>query len=330
MISRISTPSSAGRSSRPTWPAHAISSPVSRTKTSSRFAGRRSPPGAFAVEPQHGDRRAGAPRRQARGLRLGLDLRQLLRRSVDLDRLAAGVLDDQLLRRAHRDRAAVRHDRHAVGEPLGLLDVVGRHQDRRALGAQPVDQRPQLLAHLRVEADGRLVEQHEPRPVHERAGDQQPAAHAAGELVDARVTAVGEVRDLERALDRILALAPAEPVEEREHEQVLLDGQRDVEVVELRHDAALRARLLGLAGQLVAEHGELALVGDRLRGEHPHRRRLARAVRAEQADARALGHVEVEPVDGGDRSVALDDAAQSDRWGAGHRPSSMTDSAPRL
>ena len=101
-------------------------------------------------------------------------------------------------------------------------------------------------------------------------------------------------------------------VEVREDEQVLLDRQRHVEVVELRHDAAFGARRLGLAGQPVAEHLDLALVGDRLRGQHPHRRRLARAVGAEQADAGALGHFEVEVVDGGDRAVALDDAAQAE------------------
>ena len=87
----------------------------------------------------------------------------------------------------------------------------------------------------------------------------------------------------------------------------------DVEVVELRHDAALRARRLRLLRQPEAEHLELALVGDRLRGQQPHRRRLAGAVRPEQADARALRHVEVEPVDGGDRAVALHHAAQTDR-----------------
>ena len=68
--------------------------------------------------------------------------------------------------------------------------------------AQRVDQRPELLAHLRVEADGRLVEQHEPRPVDERPRDQQTPAHPAGELVDARVAPVDELRDLERPLDR--------------------------------------------------------------------------------------------------------------------------------
>ena len=108
-------------------------------------------------------------------------------------------------------------------------------------------------------------------------------------------------------------LAPSDPVEVGEDEQVLLHGQRDVEVVELRRDAELRPRLLRLLRQPVAEQLELALVRDRLRGEEPHRRRLARAVRAEQADAGSLAHVEVEPVDGGDLAVALDRATELDR-----------------
>ena len=108
-------------------------------------------------------------------------------------------------------------------------------------------------------------------------------------------------------------------VEVREDEQVLLDGERRVEVVGLRRDAHLGARLLGVAGQRVAEHLELAGVGDRLRGQHLHRRRLAGAVGAEQADARALGHVEVEAVDGEDVAVVLDDLAQAD--GEGGHPS---------
>ena len=165
--------------------------------------------------------------RSAARARRGLDLGQPRRRPVDLDRLAAGVLGARASAGGPTATALpCGHDRHRVGEALGLLDVVRRHQDRRALAAQAVDQRPQLLAHLRVEADGRLVEQHEPRAVHERAGDQQPPAHAARELVDPRVAAVAQVGDLERALDRRPALGARDPVEVREDEQVLLDGQR--------------------------------------------------------------------------------------------------------
>ena len=154
--------------------------------------------------------------------------------------------------------------------------------------------------------------------MHEGAGDEQPPAHAAREPVHARVAPVAQVGEVERPVDRGAALGARDAVEVGEDEQVLLGGQRDVEVVELRDDAALRARRLRVAGQHVAEDLELALVGDRLRGEHLHRRRLARAVGAEQADARPLGDVEVEAGDGGDLPVALDDAAQADGETLGH------------
>jgi hypothetical protein len=72
------------------------------------------------------------------------------------------------------------------------------------------------------------------------------------------------------------------------------------------------------ARQDVTEDLDLALVGDRLGGQHLHRRRLARAVGSEQADARALGHVEIEAADRGDLSVALDDAAQPNGQTLGH------------
>ena len=100
-----------------------------------------------------------------------------------------------------------------------------------------------------------------------------------------------------------------DPVEAGEDRQVVLDRDVDVEVVELGDDAHLRPRRLRVARQLVAEHAQLARVGDRLPGEQPHRRRLAGAVGAEQAEADALGHVEVEPVDRRDRAEALDHAA---------------------
>jgi hypothetical protein len=79
-----------------------------------------------------------------------------------------------------------------------------------------------------------------------------------------------------------------------------------------RNEKTSRFCLLRLAGQPVAQHLELALVGDRLRGQHAHRRRLAGAVRAEQADARSLGDDEVEAVDRDDLPVALDHAVQPD------------------
>ena len=217
------------------------------------------------------------------------------------------------------------HHRDLVGEPLGLLDVVGRHQDRRPPRFQRADQRPQLGPDLRVEADGRLVEQDQPRLVDEAAGQQQPPPHPAGELVDRVAAAVAQAGEVERPVDR--GADVLDPVEAGEDREVVLDGDVDVEVVELGDDAHLRARRLRFAGQLVAEHPQLALVGDRLAGQQPHRRRLAGAVGPEQAEADALRHLEVEPVDGGDRAEALDDPAELDRR---HRADACTAGARGL
>ena len=204
MISRTSTPASAGplqaaeagaapaRSAAGAAVVTSISSPVRSTKTSSRLAGRRSPSGACAVAAVGDSTAIEVPvrrvRRPARGAWRPRPRASAGGGAVDLHRLAAGVACDELgraARRRRRGRADMIVTR--VGQALGLLDVVRRHQDRHALGAQAVDQRPQLLAHLGVEPDGRLVQQHQPRPVHQRAGDQQAPPHAARELVDLRV-----------------------------------------------------------------------------------------------------------------------------------------------
>jgi hypothetical protein len=147
--------------------------------------------------------------------------------------------------------------------------------------------------------------------VHEAAGNQQAAAHAAGEVVDLRVAPVREVRDLERTFDGGLALVARHAVQVREHAQVLLDRERDVEVVELRHDAAQRACLFAAGRHREAEDLDLPLVRDGLRREQAHGRRLAGAVGAEQSDARAVGDLEVEVIDGRQVAETLDDATQA-------------------
>jgi hypothetical protein len=111
-----------------------------------------------------------------------------------------------------------------------------------------VDQRPELLADLRVEPDRGLVHENQAWTVHERPRDQQPPAHAAGQLVHSRVATIHEVRHLQRAFDRLGAIRAPDSVQVREDEQVLLHGERRVEVVELRHDAAFSTSRLRLAG----------------------------------------------------------------------------------
>ena len=75
---------------------------------------------------------------------------------------------------------AVVDDRDPVGDALRLLHVVRREKHRHLLvAAQLADEFPDLVAGLRVEPGGRLVEEQNPRPVLQGAGDFEPALHAA-------------------------------------------------------------------------------------------------------------------------------------------------------
>ena len=160
-----------------------------------------------------------------------------------------------------------------------FFDAGASRRDRRALGAPRVDQRPGLLTHLGVEADRRLVGG-SPAASRARASSATPA-HAARKLVDAGVASFAEVGHRERALDHLAPIASTDPVEVHEDEQVLLHGERDVEVVELRRDATLAARYsTRRAGGSRRSSSPSWRSPSRWR---PHRRRLARAVRPEQA-----------------------------------------------
>ena len=106
--------------------------------------------------------------------------------------------------------------------------------------AQPL---PDQVARLRIEAGGRLVQEHELRVVDQRARERQAALHAAGERLilasprPARPANSSSARDARR--DLALRKAEVAAVDQ----QVLGDGEIGVEVVELRHHADARARL---------------------------------------------------------------------------------------
>jgi hypothetical protein len=113
--------------------------------------------------------------------------------------------------------------------------------------AQVVDQRPKLLAYLGIKSDRRLVEQHEPRAVDQAPRDEQSPAHSPRELLHDRIRPRLEVRKLERSLNGRVALCAGHAIEARKHRQDLPYRQLHVEIVELRHDPHLQARLLGFA-----------------------------------------------------------------------------------
>ena len=76
------------------------------------------------------------------------------------------------------DRALVQ-DRDAVGELLGLVEVLGGQQHGRAALGEFLDGLPHLDPRLRVEAGGGLVEEDDRRVADQAHRDVEPASHAA-------------------------------------------------------------------------------------------------------------------------------------------------------
>src|ERR1700722_9828463 len=78
------------------------------------------------------------------------------------------------------DDPAVVEDRDPVGQLLGLVQVLGGEQHRRAARGEFPDGLPHLGACLRVQPGRRLVEEDDRRIPDEAHRDVEPAAHAAG------------------------------------------------------------------------------------------------------------------------------------------------------
>ena len=135
----------------------------------------------------------------------------------------------QRRRRSLGDELAARDDADAVGELLGLLEVLGGEEHGRAVVVQRAHLAPQRRAAARVEAGGRLVEEQHVRPVHEREREVEPPAHAARVAADAAVGGLGEADALEQLHGAGARLGGAQPVQRALHAQQLAAGHQRVD-----------------------------------------------------------------------------------------------------
>ena len=182
-----------------------------------------------------------------------------------------------------------------------LLDEEDRHAvavDRREVGEDGRDD------------DGRqpergLVEHEEPRARHQRAPDRGHLLLAARERPGELPAALGQEREeREHALERLPPQAPALGAA-RAQLEVLEHGHRGEELAALRH-VGDPARHDG-RGRQPADPPALELDGAAAQREEAadraERRRLARAVRADQRDDLALADLERDAADGGHVAV---------------------------
>src|SRR6185312_16946293 len=190
------------------------------------------------------------------------------------------------------------------GELRGFVEVVGGEQDRRPVGPQALDQRPELPARDRVHAGGRLVEEHQFRAALHAEGDLEPPALAAGEPVHPGPRLLGQADRGEQ-----LAALPRERVVAGEVVEGVPDAQRGGRTGALADHAHPVPPGTPGTRRVLPEDGDLAAVPPPDALEDLDRRRLARPVGAQQREDLPAPHLQVEAVDDGPLPVPLDQAA---------------------
>ncbi len=215
-----------------------------------------------------------------------------------------------------RRRVAIEHSAVAQeaepGAALGLVEIGGGDDDGDPLAAQAVENAPEVAPRHRIDAGGRLVEQQHLRRVDERAGEPELLFHAARQLARAPLAERRHAGGREQARRALLPVATADAEEFGEELDVLVDGQVFVEPEPLRHVADVRADAFGIGDRVQALDGDRSFVGLHHRGEQAHDRRLARAVRADEAEHFAGSAVDAEVLDRGDAAEPFGEIARFD------------------
>jgi hypothetical protein len=214
------------------------------------------------------------------------------------DEVVDGGVRDQL--------AAPDHDQ-VVGGERHLAHQVAGDEDGAALGGERLEQVADPVDPLRVEAVDRLVEDQGARVAQERGRDPEPLAHAEREGAGALACDLVQADEVDQLVDAALR----DPVRLREREQVVVGGAAGVHRARLEQRPDLVQRR-GMVAVVAAVDGDVPVRGRVEAEDQAHRRRLARAVRAEEAGHHAGLDREGEAVDGALVPVILRQPARFD------------------
>ena len=163
-----------------------------------------------------------------------------------------------------------------------------------------------------IEPGRRLVEEEDLRPVHESEREVEPPLHPARVRAHLAVGCRLEPHALEQLVRPLLALGAGDAVQRRLEAQVLAAREQRVERGFLEGSADGRAHLRALLDDVEAGDARAAVGRRQQRREHVHGRRLAGAVRSQEAVDLAFGDDEVDPVHGADVLEVADEPLRLD------------------
>ena len=193
--------------------------------------------------------------------------------------------------------APVVDDADAVGEHVGLLQILRGEEDRDAvLLREPSHLGPESRAGLRVEPGRGLVQEEDPRPVHEGQRQVEAALHPTRVRLDLALGRRLEADPLQQLVRPALTLFTGDAVQRRLQAQVLAARQQRVERGFLQRGSDRRPHLRALLDDIEACHPGSAVSRRQQRRQHVDGRALARAVRSQEPVDLAFGDDEVDAV----------------------------------
>lgn len=169
----------------------------------------------------------------------------------------------------------------------------------------------------RVEAVGRFVEHEQPGLGEQGGGEPEPLTHAEGEAAGLVVGDIGEPDLVEHVVDSRCPRVVASQSGQRG--EVLPGGERGVEAGPV-HEAGDAVGSGERAPERRAQDLEVAAVGDGQAQQETEQRRLAGAVRSDQAVDLALRHVQIDAVECHDVTETLGDPASLNCERCVHEP----------
>src|SRR5439155_15747874 len=144
---------------------------------------------------------------------------------------------------------------------------------------------------------GRLVEEEDPGPVHEREGEVETTLHPPGVTLDLAIRGFGQADARQQLVTASLPLLAGDPVHGRLQPEMLAAGQEWIESRLLQRRADCLADLRPFLDDVVACDSRSSGSRRQQRGEHVHGRRLAGAVRTEEAVDLARLDAQIDAVD---------------------------------
>jgi hypothetical protein len=152
-----------------------------------------------------------------------------------------------------------------------------------------------------VECCGRLVQEHQLRPVGQGGSDGQRPLHAARETGKGRVALVGQAEALQELFGPWLPFDARHPVQLHGKHQVVASRELIVQIRGFRHHADAFLDLRDGTRNVEPQHPGAARSRSRQAGQHADSSRLAGAVGPQEAEHFPLTHRKVQTVHSGQR-----------------------------